>query len=882
MVHAWPFTARESELAEAEAALRERGVVVLGGPAGVGKSRLAREIATRAGADATLGVVRATASAQEIPLGAFFDVLPGLDPALASPDLSHLRDAVAALGRDDVSRLLLVDDAHLLDTVSAAAVHQIATSRRAQMILTVRAGEPAPDAVTALWKDDTATRIELEPFAREQTFAVLAEAFGGGLDAMTARRMHDSARGNVLWLRHLVDGELAAGRLRQEHDAWVWTGEVTLSPVLDELVATRIGTLTDDERRVLELLAIGEPLGLGMLEDLAFADAIEEVAQRGLITVEPDGERWEVRLGHPLYGESVRARIGEPRSRRLRSELAGALAKTGSRRTGDSLRRALLDLGSDRELDPALLLEAAMQASALSDHPLAERLLRAAVDAGGGFEARAGLAALLGYLLRDDEADAVFAEAVVAAATPRERARAAQVRTMFVHFNATDGGPGEVVLAEAERAEAALVEPGEPGTRPTGTPPENPEFDGMRAAMLVGAGQVVEGAERAERALANPDLSDHAVTLACWAASYACAISGVGGPISELVERGITAAVSNPEMASMAANLGFAEILDADLRGRPELAGPRLEWVRALAGPHAPVWVALFEGRMALSAGLPRAAIRALESVLPIFPGHGGGWGGWIAATIAQAHGALGEAVAAREALDEAERRQHPRVLMVAYEYDLARAWAAAAAGNTRGAIEHCRHGARTCRNHGLHAAEVLLRQTSLRFGDRDQHPRLTELDHHLNTPRSHLATTHAHALSTNDPEQLLTVAAQLEEHGMGLEAADAAAQSAATARTRRRLLLAAEAEQRAHALAGHADHARTPAVLEAHTPVALSAREREVAVLAGHGLTNRQIAERLHVSVRTVESHVYRACSRLGLTDRAELVAVAGLRRQP
>ncbi|HWN35409.1 MAG TPA: helix-turn-helix transcriptional regulator [Pseudonocardia sp.] len=41
--------------------------------------------------------------------------------------------------------------------------------------------------------------------------------------------------------------------------------------------------------------------------------------------------------------------------------------------------------------------------------------------------------------------------------------------------------------------------------------------------------------------------------------------------------------------------------------------------------------------------------------------------------------------------------------------------------------------------------------------------------------------------------------------------------------------------------------------------------------------MSNKQIAERLHVSVRTVEGHVYRACTRLGLTDRAALATLVG-----
>lgn len=51
-----------------------------------------------------------------------------------------------------------------------------------------------------------------------------------------------------------------------------------------------------------------------------------------------------------------------------------------------------------------------------------------------------------------------------------------------------------------------------------------------------------------------------------------------------------------------------------------------------------------------------------------------------------------------------------------------------------------------------------------------------------------------------------------------------------------------------------------------------LSDREHEVAVLAADGLTNREIAERLHLSPRTVENHVHRALRKLGVTSRSRL----------
>ena len=44
---------------------------------------------------------------------------------------------------------------------------------------------------------------------------------------------------------------------------------------------------------------------------------------------------------------------------------------------------------------------------------------------------------------------------------------------------------------------------------------------------------------------------------------------------------------------------------------------------------------------------------------------------------------------------------------------------------------------------------------------------------------------------------------------------------------------------------------------------------------LVAAGLSNKAIADRLVVSVRTVEGHVYRACQRVGATSRADLAAI-------
>ncbi|HQV20945.1 MAG TPA: helix-turn-helix transcriptional regulator, partial [Gordonia sp. (in: high G+C Gram-positive bacteria)] len=82
----------------------------------------------------------------------------------------------------------------------------------------------------------------------------------------------------------------------------------------------------------------------------------------------------------------------------------------------------------------------------------------------------------------------------------------------------------------------------------------------------------------------------------------------------------------------------------------------------------------------------------------------------------------------------------------------------------------------------------------------------------------------------------------------------------------------------------------RSPAVVRRSPPAhdtvllgSLSQREQEVAVLVADGLTNKEIAQRLVLSPRTVEGHVEHALRKLNLTRRTQMAAaISGSRVSP
>ncbi|MGH3855651.1 MAG: LuxR C-terminal-related transcriptional regulator [Pseudonocardiaceae bacterium] len=863
----WPLTGRVEELAQIGGLTRRRegpAGVVLAGAAGVGKTRLAREAlaaAERRGALTRWAV--ATASARVLPLGAFAATL-----GVVGPDPARLvRQASEALvaGAGQAGVVVGVDDAHLLDELSATLVHQLVLRRAATVVLTLRTGESAPDAVTALWKDGHLPRLELQPLSPDETATLVEARLGGPVDSAAARRLWSITRGNALYLRQLVDGELESSRLHQIAGVWRWSGELELSPGLVELVSARIGQLPQAQRDVVEVLTFGEPLGVPLLAELTDALAVEQVEARGLIEVYPDGRRLQSRLAHPLYGEVQRARIGTLHARRLRGQIADVLAATDGRRAGDTLRRAVLMLDSDLPPDPVLLTDAARRATELGDLTLAVRVAQAAVDADGGFEPRLLLGHALTWSGRQAEAEAERAALVALARTDAQRAQAAIPRTLGLAWSS-----GRPIDAEAALDAIASTISDDAAAL---------DLAGVRSVLDAHLGRTVKAAEAAAGVLAYPQCSPTATGLASWGLTMACGGLGRREGVEEALQR-IDARAESFEIglhqAAVAVSGWVRGLLLAGLLDRADQVARRYrERCQDTLGP-AEVMTSAMCAAVATSRGQVQTAARWCRQCIAgthgVDPG-GGSVGGWVGLTGAL--GMTGEATSARQASGEMTAARHPMLIYLEPEVRLAQAWVTAAEGGVSEAVALARQAAEVASSQHQPAVEVLALHTAVCFGDRTVAEQLAQLATQVDGPRAPAAAEHAAALTADDGAALHTASVHLEEMGALLLAADAAAQAAAVHTRQGRHGSAHAAATRAHRLAQACEGARTPALVAIVAPLPLTHREREIVTLAAGGLSNRQIAQRLVVSVRTVEGHLYHACAKLGASDRTELAAL-------
>jgi ATP/maltotriose-dependent transcriptional regulator MalT len=571
-----------------------------------------------------------------------------------------------------------------------------------------------------------------------------------------------------------------------------------------------------------------------------------------------------IRLVHPLYSEVVRERTPSLRGRAVRRRLADQLEATGGRRREDLLRIATWRLDAREGGRPEVLIAAARRAASVLDFRLAERLARAAADAGGGFEATHTLAeALVGQgrfdvaedLLRDLEASAdgeaqrvaaslaraqnlfwrlglseeahdVLADAARAVDDPALSDELAAVRSTFVLFSGDAPGALEILMPILERSE-----------------PENAPLQATMTAgwALIVAGRLEDSIALNERMRAPAaELADAVPFALDWFEKTLCCALQLAGRLGDAAELGEAA---------------HRRALERDADSSRAMHGFALGWLA-----HA-------QGRPASGVRVLREANAGFREVdmfghLPAALGEQG-----------QCEALLGDLQAAEASLAEAEATYVESNRMADLYVGLGRAWVAAARGETSRAIDEALACAESMRAMGFRTFEAAALFDAVRLGERSvAPPALGRVAEVVDGRLVRLYAGHADALVGGDAAALSASATAFEEIGALLLAAEAAAAAARAYRDEGRASSALAAATWAQALAVRCEGARTPALADLEEPLPLTPREREVVSLAAGGLSNRAIAERLVLSVRTVDNHLHSAYSKLGVAGRDEL----------
>lgn len=845
-----PFVGRLRELEEGRGLIAAGRGVLLTGPPGIGKTRLLQ--ALDEAEDLAMERITATDAAASISLGVLVRFLPAEMAAATGLDaLGAVRTALLAVG--DRGAVLGVDDADRLDAVSAAVIADVVRVGL-PIVLTSRTFATVPAPLLGLIDEGVVATIPVGPLSGQDAVALVRAVAGKGVSPRSLRWAVELGEGNPLLLTELARVAPRAG-----------FEQFPLSERLRRAVSERLVSLSSPAARILELLAYDAPLPLTVMTALEGDGAVDELERNGIVAVGP-GPGHLMTVTHPLMTEVVAEQLTEVR----RSALAAALVQVVGDRLAKvpdgTVRHARWQVDSGEIAAPQILRDASRELLVRWDS-------QAAVD----------LATIaLRHLPNDPAAQLVLAGAAVVRGRPDE------AEEWYGRLAArTDLSPGQHLQVMMGRAEAAYFGRGDEAhahavleaglaDMPEATEP----VAALSAVIALCAGRYPEAEAAAAR------VTQHApVDMRLIAAAVAHVAVGSSGRLHEawrITDEALPLlddpGVSPEHHFRFAAGrqylrLQLGAIDEMRREGRAASAAERL---RLVASDFGLAYGELIAGRGDRASEHLNHALARLGRMDPY--GHRA-FVGCIGAELAALQGRRQDALlASRAAADE----HRPHLGWWAWAVPAAAGWAAAADHRPGDARDELRKAAAMAADNGdlIHRCCNLL--AALRLGAIDVAAELVQaagaIDGRLWPAVAEAArgiadpTRHEGSLERGC-EALLDVGANL--WAVSLLARGAQIDRVAE-RTERAVRRQSAAERHAQKLV----QVSPPALrlLRSRPQAELTPRQRQVATLAGEGFTSREIAERLDVSVRTVENHLGRSYQVLGVTTRKDLADVLGL----
>ncbi len=814
---------------------------------------------------------------QAIPLGAFAHLLPSalvVDLGVGEDERTALfhgaRAELRRLAGDD-RLLLLVDDLDLLDDTSVAVLVPLVVSRSVFVVGTVRTGGIPSPRLAGLQRDGHLLRLDLEPLSRDELGALLHRALDRPVSSHALAELARLSGGNLQVVTELVRGARERGVLVETGGVWQLTAPLPTTIALEELVAEHLADVDEAGLAVLEILAVCERFGLSDLERIHGSATLESLEASRLVTVVTSGRRTAVRLAHPLYGEVLRERLPPLRLRRIHQQLADIVEGHGARRREDVVQVALWRVASGGQVPSDQLLRAARLALVGRDPALAVRLVNAAPDDGAmtpgdRAEVLAEAHAVQGH---DDEVERTVAAVWDEPLTDAQRAHLAQrlASTRFYGRRDLDGA-----LAAHEEARQRLTDPEEIAA-----------IDARRATLLAGAGRPAEALRIAD-SVGIPASARTRVELAAARATSLLSL----GRCDEAIVLSRRAAAEQADLPGWLARRGIAlhvvnEAHALAYSGRysaaREMLEPALERARATNAVGALVWFEMVLGEIARDTGRAREAIRRFGAVVDMASSAGQDAAlVWAHVGVAQGHLLLGECGPAASALQRADEVGDSPVATSVATRERTRAWLEACRGDLAAARACVREVAEMARRDEMFLFETGVLNDLVRLGvPGEAVARLQELAGQVDGPLVQAHAGHALAVFERNTGLLSDVVDRYEAIDALGHAAEAAAELAELYRSRGEARLATAAQQRSAELASRAGGIHTPGLARGTGVEPLTVREREVALLAAGGLSSREVGNRLHLSTRTVDTHLARVYRKLGITSRNELGAALG-----
>jgi DNA-binding CsgD family transcriptional regulator len=846
---------REPELADLIERVQGSIPVLVEGDAGIGKSAVLAELAVRLEDDGH-AVARVFASEVTTPLPLFpFSELLG-EARMTDQPAQLVVDLLATItrrGRED-HLVLLVDDVQHLDRTSLAVVHQVITRQAAPIVFARRSTDALPAALQSLIRERRVQEIELTGLDVQST-AVLAEALGGApIDNLGCAALVRWTAGNPLFIRELMAVGLESGCWRLTNGTLSWIG-TDPSGDLRHLIAGRIDGLSTPERKALVQVSLFDGISRDVLSRSVDRSTLQGLEDRRLLRVEGRGNRMMYVLTHPLFGEAVRRGMARTEAKTAYEAYADSLAQTLRRRADDVLQFGVASVRAGRTGDVPALLAAAAIAQARG---AAQLVLEVAQPAQLAYPTVIG-AAMCGAALINGghiaEGNAAFETGIYADGDDMARTMLAVSWAIGLFESGSNPAAALGVIARFE----PLVQSS-----------WRHELTAIETMVECYSGSLDKAIACVDRVLGSDDAPERARFWTLLPGTVAHAFAGrakdaerFGDVIrSQAASYGteIPFVVEQVELVCALVDCAAGHALRAAEDMRASISrSVALNNVAGLMFPE--VGVAFAEWYI----GMPSKVPDWRDTTRPEFLSAEFLFKSWAVAFVSATQARFGSLDLARSVAGEFGQLHQSRLLSPVAEF--ARAEIAFAEGNLREGIAALDRAIQLASNHGAWhmIAFIELRRAGL-IDSKAAIDRAASAARRFDGWLGERFQRAGAAVADGSHKSALDVVEELAEHSYRPAALDVI--NAVTLRCRNTTIL-----QRANAL--RATVQGGVRVGPAIQTVRLTESERRVADLVSEGRSNKEVADDLFVSARTVEFHLSSIYRKLGVARRTEMVRV-------